>query len=79
MRWSMSATYLRDMPNFSHGTAGICYFLATLHQELDKSDQAGDDRFLHAAEAGTAYLLTIAMDEPGGDRGVQGLSSRTGG
>ena len=30
MRWSMSASYRREMPNFSRGTAGIAYSLARL-------------------------------------------------
>ena len=31
--WRMNPTFPRVMPNFSHGTAGIAYFLATLYGE----------------------------------------------
>ncbi|MFZ0921507.1 MAG: lanthionine synthetase LanC family protein, partial [Candidatus Acidiferrales bacterium] len=31
-RWLMDPTFPREMPNFSHGTAGVAYFLATLYQ-----------------------------------------------
>jgi lantibiotic modifying enzyme len=43
------------MPNFSHGTAGVCYFLATLHQETGRKE------FLDAALAGARYLQSIAV------------------
>jgi lantibiotic modifying enzyme len=42
------------LPNFSHGTAGVAYFLATLYQET--REQA----FLFEAIAGAAYLKAIA-------------------
>ncbi|MGB6625737.1 MAG: lanthionine synthetase LanC family protein, partial [Candidatus Acidiferrales bacterium] len=32
LRWLMDPTFPREMPNFSHGTAGVAYFLATLYQ-----------------------------------------------
>ncbi len=53
-RWRMTAQFPRVMPNFSHGTAGIAYFLASLHLET------GDDAFLDAAVAGAHHLLAIA-------------------
>ena len=31
LKWPMSEAYPRLMPNFSHGTAGVAYFLARLH------------------------------------------------
>ena len=43
-----------NMPNFSHGTSGVAYFLTSIAQ------RTGDERFLDAALAGTAYLLSIA-------------------
>ncbi|MFQ5655185.1 MAG: lanthionine synthetase LanC family protein, partial [Planctomycetota bacterium] len=71
LKWAMSPTYDRLMPNFSHGTAGICYFLASLHRET------GDAALLDAALAGARYLLSIARTdddsclifhhEPGGE------------
>jgi lantibiotic modifying enzyme len=57
MRWSMSAGYEREMPNFSHGTAGVAYFLARLHQVT------GEARFLGGARAGADYLLSITGDD----------------
>jgi len=45
------------MPNFSHGTAGIAYFLATLYRTTN------DQRFLDGALSGARYLLAIAKTE----------------
>lgn len=45
------------MPNFSHGTAGIAYFLARLHKAT------GGRRFLEAALSGARYLQAIAKTE----------------
>jgi lantibiotic modifying enzyme len=58
LKWAMDPDYPRLMPNFSHGTAGIAYFLARLHAET------GDDSFLEAALAGARYLLEVS-DERG--------------
>ena len=52
--WLMTPTFARNMPNFSHGTAGVAYFLARLHEET------GDAAFLDAARAGARYLQAIA-------------------
>ena len=70
-KWPMSPEYPRLMPNFSHGTAGVCYFLAAVH------DTTGDREFLSAAEAGGRYLRSVAdtdgdgcqifHHEPGGE------------
>ena len=54
LRWDMWPGYAREMPNFSHGTAGIAYFLATLHRATGERD------FLDAALAGTHYLTSQA-------------------
>ncbi|MEE8583718.1 MAG: lanthionine synthetase LanC family protein [Acidobacteriota bacterium] len=54
LKWSMNDEFPRLMPNFSHGTAGIAYFLATLHQETK------DEEFLKAALAGARYLQAIS-------------------
>jgi lantibiotic modifying enzyme len=48
------------MPNFSHGTAGIAYFLATLYMETK------EQIFLDAALLGAEYLKSIAVTEGGG-------------
>jgi lantibiotic modifying enzyme len=57
IKWAMSPTFARLMPNFSHGTAGIAYFLATLYQETARKE------FLDAALAGAKYLQSIARTE----------------
>ncbi|MCP5050523.1 MAG: hypothetical protein GY940_25385, partial [bacterium] len=45
------------LPNFSHGAAGIGYFLATVYQESKQKE------FLDAAIAAAAYLEAIAKTE----------------
>jgi lantibiotic modifying enzyme len=58
VKWSMTpATPTRLYPNFSHGTAGIAYFLATLGQDTGKRE------FTDAALAGARYLLKVAKTE----------------
>ena len=52
--WLVSPNFPRNMPNFSHGTAGVAYFLARLHEETR------DRAFLDAAVAGARYLQAIA-------------------
>ncbi len=47
------------MPNFSHGTAGIAYFLATLYRETHQRE------FLAAATEGGRYLQSIAVTDSG--------------
>lgn len=65
-KWAMDATdkdcspvFRRLMPNFSHGTAGIAYFLVRLYEETKER------RFLLAAEAGARYLQSIAKTDSG--------------
>ena len=53
-KWAMDPDYPRLMPNFSHGTAGISYFLATLCAETQQK------KFLDAALSGARYLQSIA-------------------
>ncbi|MFQ5504428.1 MAG: lanthionine synthetase LanC family protein [Planctomycetota bacterium] len=53
-QWPMNPRYPRMMPNFSHGTAGVCYFLATLYQTSKKR------LFLDAALDGARYLVSVA-------------------
>ena len=57
LKWAMTPKFPRLMPNFSHGTAGICYFLATLYAETKRQE------FLDAALAGAGYLQSIANTE----------------
>ncbi|MHC5065664.1 MAG: lanthionine synthetase LanC family protein [Planctomycetota bacterium] len=54
LAWQMAPGYAREMPGFSHGTAGIAYFLARLFQET------GDESFLEAAESGARYLESLS-------------------
>ena len=59
IKWPMSPDYRRLMPNFSHGTAGVSYYLATLYQVT------GDERLLDAAVAGARYLQSVASTGDG--------------
>ena len=54
-KWREEPEFPRLMPNFSHGTAGVSYFLATLYQETGRKE------FLDAALAGARYLQSIAV------------------
>lgn len=54
LRWRINATMPREYPNFSHGTAGVAFFLARLH--VATRDRA----FLDASLAGARYLQAIA-------------------
>ncbi len=57
MKWAMDPNYPRYMPNFSHGTAGISYFMASLYLETEKEE------FLKAALDGARYLKEVAVTE----------------
>jgi len=57
LKWAMDPSFPRLMPNFSHGTAGIAYFLAALYREMKRPE------FLEAALAGAKYLLAVANTE----------------
>ncbi len=59
LKWAMDPKFPRLMPNFSHGTAGVAYFLGTLYQETRQK------KFLDAALAGARYLLSIAVTDGG--------------
>ncbi len=59
-KWPMSPDYPRLMPNFSHGTAGVGYFLASLFE------RTGHREFLKAAESGGRYLQAVANTDDGG-------------
>ncbi|MEO8451808.1 MAG: lanthionine synthetase LanC family protein, partial [Gemmatimonadota bacterium] len=60
LMWYPSTSLRRNMPNFSHGTAGVSYFLATL------AEQARDPAFLDAAIKGAGYLDSIATRQGDG-------------
>ena len=57
LKWQMSPSFARMMPNFSHGTAGIAYFLARAYEDTQ------DKKYLDAAVAGARYLQAIAKTE----------------
>ena len=57
LKWAMDEKFPRLMPNFSHGTAGIAYFLATLYEKTNRKG------YLEAAVAGAKYLLSIAKTD----------------
>lgn len=59
LSWETEPGFARVMPNFSHGTAGVAYFLASLY--LATEDRA----FLEAALAGGQHLRAIARCEGG--------------
>jgi len=66
--WRMMPDEERYMENFSHGTAGIAYYLSEVYAKTRKS------RFLEAALNAANYLQTITNDEgliyhhtPGGE------------
>jgi lantibiotic modifying enzyme len=57
-KWAPNpAAPARLYPNFSHGTGGVAYFLATLHQATR------DRRFLDGALGGARYLLKVAKTD----------------
>jgi lantibiotic modifying enzyme len=62
LMWFPSASFRRNYPNFSHGTAGVGYFLATLYQETR------DRTFLDGALKGARYLDAVATRQDGGTR-----------
>lgn len=57
VRWLLSPRVDREYPNFSHGTAGVAYFLATASAVLQ------DEQLLDAALRGATYLRNIAKTD----------------
>lgn len=57
-KWAMNPTFARRMPNFSHGTAGVAYFLATVGERVK------DQHLIDVAGQGAAYLRNIATRTP---------------
>ena len=62
--WLISPQMPRNYPNFSHGTAGVSYFLTHL------SGTTGFKGHLEAALAGERYLQSIATTTPNGGQMV---------
>lgn len=54
LKWMIAPQVTRNYPNFSHGTAGVSYFLASLYEAT------GEREFLDAARAGATYLQELA-------------------
>lgn len=57
LKWAMKPGEPLHLPNFSHGTAGIAYFLATLYEATRER------AFLDGALAGATYLKAVAKTE----------------
>jgi lantibiotic modifying enzyme len=57
LKWRMTPSFARLMPNFSHGTAGIAYFLASLYQETKRRE------FLDTALLAAIYLKAVAKTD----------------
>ena len=62
LTWLISPQMPRNYPNFSHGTAGVSYFLATLSAFSQKTEH------IDAALAGAQWLESIRTALPGGGR-----------
>jgi lantibiotic modifying enzyme len=56
-KWASWPDQRNLMPNFSHGTAGVAYFLACLYEATK------DEKFLQSALDGARYLQSIAETE----------------
>ena len=59
LMWFPGSSTARNYPNFSHGTSGVAFFLATLYQ------QSKDKAFLDGAIAGAKYLDAVATKRTG--------------
>ena len=57
LKWPMAPNNARMMPNFSHGTAGIAYFLARVYESTR------DRKYLDGAIAGAKYLQAVAKTD----------------
>jgi lantibiotic modifying enzyme len=62
--WMMTPSFTRNMPNFSHGTGGVAYFLATL------AGETRDKTLLDGAMRGARYLQSIATSTTGDGRRI---------
>ena len=60
LKWAVAPNVKNQYPNFSHGAAGVSYFLASLYQAT------GDRGFLDASIAGARYLEAVANTDGGG-------------
>lgn len=60
LKWYSDPEHGKLMPNFSHGTAGVAYFLAETYAQTKRPE------LLDAARAGTRYLISVAEMSNGG-------------
>lgn len=60
LRWAMEQGNPRNLPNFSHGTAGVAFFLARLFSATKQK------HFLEAAVKGATYLQSVAKTDGDG-------------
>jgi lantibiotic modifying enzyme len=60
LKWAVAPNVKNLYPNFSHGAAGVSFFLASLFQAT------GDRAFLDAALAGATYLQAVANTDGNG-------------
>jgi lantibiotic modifying enzyme len=71
-KWPMDSKFPRWMPNFSHGTAGVGYFLATLFIVTSESKylQGALDaaNYLQAAAVGDGMTCKVFHHEPDGEQ-----------
>jgi lantibiotic modifying enzyme len=58
LKWAMNPTFARRMPNFSHGTAGVSYFLATVGERVK------DNHLIDVAAQGAKYLRNVGTHTP---------------
>lgn len=58
LKWAMNPTFARRMPNFSHGTAGVSYFLATVGERVK------DKHLIDVAAQGATYLRSVGTRTP---------------
>jgi lantibiotic modifying enzyme len=61
LKWAITPRITNLYPNFSHGTAGVAYFLATLYE------RTRDERLVEAALSGHRYLNAVAIRGPQDD------------
>lgn len=60
LRWEMEEGNPRNLPNFSHGTAGVAFYLAKLYGATKQKS------FLEAAVKGAIYLQSVAKTDGDG-------------
>jgi lantibiotic modifying enzyme len=74
LRWYMNAEYTKEMPNYSHGTAGVSAALASAGARLGRKDwveaaSRGAEHVISVSETsnGLRTPCTVPFDKPGWD------------